>query len=856
MALDYLYNNKNKRVLVITTNALVKKASTTVNPEYSEYGQFLRDWYKKLPFKQLNLDKRIDIVNNHYSNLANKHEYGLIIVDEAQLFLSEHTKRYTNLCEINADKIVFLTATPIKDSEKNLEVYVNIANNVTRKDNPDENTKSKLSCDWIKNIDTSNKKTDEIISSKFDLSSPVTRYFKDTIMAINVKGYEKHKARRLIPELWVYGENGTTKKQILLNKINTALAQDSKNRFVIFTRFVEKEANVIGTFLSENGFEHFEQKKDEYSPSFKIITGNNGYELSNFNGTTNLPTVLILTYQIAEQGVNLPGFNHVINYHISAFPSALEQRFGRIDRMGKNGSIYNAIKMCFLISNTTYDSNTLNFYCATSLYLNNLISCLPSKNTILTSEIIEKYFENAEHLNEYANKLNNLINEDAQLDLAFKYFKVLEKQENTKDVPYKFDPMLYKFIKDNDIEIDLNSDEAAAKKSFKKSIKNQLEYCERDFNATKKLSADICKKAIDTFGDKIFYCIGKKNPKTIDEKDFKTIDAIEGCARNISNNASFISFRNEFQKKVKLPILFKKYSTELNSYFEELFVKNSFNDLFPYNGYKKTLCDILKDKNIRDIDKQTLLDNDSIVINNLPVFKMFHEYKRILQNMAFNKKGEIRQRFDYNPFIASYERLVKLVREDIAFLGLSKDFADKYFLSNISDYSKFFKLEIDANHIAQASNWYKLAYHFTRKEAACLMNYKNLYKEDNENFYYMKDRYIHLLAEYYAVYLNNGNSDQEFVKDCEDCEKILQEFLEKEKTEKGKHQSLFNHFIFNNLGEHRSYSMLILDENCSVDIRDIWTQGIFYEIKGKTVLNATLDKVAKLPEKFSGYSLY
>lgn len=101
MALDYLYNNSGK-VLVITTNALAKKGSN------SEYGQFLTDWYGKLPFNQLKLIERIDIVNNHYSNLFEKEKYGLVIVDEAQLFLNTESLRYMNLCRhIKAEKIVF-----------------------------------------------------------------------------------------------------------------------------------------------------------------------------------------------------------------------------------------------------------------------------------------------------------------------------------------------------------------------------------------------------------------------------------------------------------------------------------------------------------------------------------------------------------------------------------------------------------------------------------------------------------------------------------------------------------------------------------------------------------------------------
>ena len=81
IVLNYLYNNANKEVLVITTNALSTPAQGKLQ------GQFLKDWYEKLPFKELKLTDRIKITNNHYSNFQEEHEYGLIIIDEAHIFL-------------------------------------------------------------------------------------------------------------------------------------------------------------------------------------------------------------------------------------------------------------------------------------------------------------------------------------------------------------------------------------------------------------------------------------------------------------------------------------------------------------------------------------------------------------------------------------------------------------------------------------------------------------------------------------------------------------------------------------------------------------------------------------------------
>ena len=382
MALDYLEKHPGKNVAVITTNALAKPGSDF------DYGQFFKDWFDKLPFQTLGLTDRIIVINNHYSNiekLKKEGDCGLLIIDEAQLFLNDESLRNDRLRKLRAEKIVFLTATPIKTSKQDLHTYVSIAREILQNPQLDEN--------WIEEIGTEGKDADSLICSKFDETYPVTRYFKDTIMSINVEKYEnENKARRLIPQLWEYKgsweheRSQNNKNDVMLHKINECLADSPESRFVVFTRFVKKEADAIGDFLAEHGFCPFTDHCDNQK-TFKIVTGDNSYELSKYSGHTNLPTVLILTYQIAEQGVNLPGYNYVINYHISAFPSALEQRFGRIDRMD---SMFQEINMCFLIAEDYRDTNTWNFYCAMFLYLRNLITYLPSKNTILSEEIIKK----------------------------------------------------------------------------------------------------------------------------------------------------------------------------------------------------------------------------------------------------------------------------------------------------------------------------------------------------------------------------------------------------------------------------------------------------------------------------------
>lgn len=874
MALDYLCNYKDK-VLIITTNALTKKGSS------SEYGQFLKDWYDKLPFRQLELTDRIDIVNNHYSNLISKGKYGLVIVDEAQLFLNKDSLRYQHLIEdVRAEKIVFLTATPIKISKNDLYTYVELARSITEKD---------ISDTWIDEINTNNKTPEEIVCSRFDINSPVTRYFKDTIMSLNVEGYQKNQARRLTPQLWKYGVD-TSKTGILLKEINEKYERNSNNRFVIFTKLVEKEANIIEEYLINNGFIPYDKtRSNKDKKTIKVITGANGYELSDYSSTFNLPTVLILTYQIAEQGVNLPGYNHVINYHVSAFPSALEQRFGRIDRMGKNGSCFSEINMCFLISNDYWDTNTWNFYCAITIYLRNLISYLPSKNTILSEEIIQKYCEAKRFVKDYIERITMLINQERQINYIVDYFN--EKNSDDIDIleiECKCDTELFEFIDENAIEFDISIDRGTAIKSFREEVKTILAEYNRGFNSKDDFSSERYETIIKSVSDKVFY--------SSDESfvNIQMIDAISDCGKKIAEQESFMQYTNKFKHRVKLPIIVNNYMDKMNRFFEKKFIDNEFNSIFSYNGYRDIFEEILCDIVISMEDKKLILDNCNVIVSILPIFKMFKIYEEILQHMVYTQNDDVMVRFDINPFKTSFFRTYNKVRKDVRHIGLSDDFFDLYF-NNTDAIKELYKISVVDN-VAQASNWYKLTYHYTRKEEACFINKKCLYKHDNKNFYYQKENLIKFLAMNYKSYLTAAeerdkqcfeyNSAYKVAMDREDScfnpddllhkmgyygepeqpdiiseykikETQLREVLQRIDKEKTCHKSLFNHFIFTKGGKYREHSLEIYtNKELKVYCNDLWTQGIFYEVSELTYINCTLEKVATLPPQFRDICLY
>ncbi len=370
---------------------------------------------------RLKLNDRVYIFNNHYSKFKDSKEYGLVIVDEAHLFLNTESLRYKYLVKnIKAQKIIFLTATPIKDDRYDFYTYVDIATQVLNKKDLDKS--------WIDKICTENKNEDEIICSTFDINTPVTRYFKDTIMSLNVEGFKKTQARRLLPQIWEYN-SPAHKKQHMLDMINKRYQENANNKFVIFTRYVDKEAKEIGKYLEQDGYVEYSYGVHNQK-SYYVVTGSNAHELSKFSGRDNLPTVLILTYQIAEQGVNLPGFNYVVNFHISSFPSALEQRFGRIDRMGKAGSVFGEINMCYMISRKTWDINTANFFVAVGTYMHELLSYLPSKNTILSEEIINRYHQTQALMQDYIEKLRSMCKDTNEINDVIEYY--LKEKECTE----------------------------------------------------------------------------------------------------------------------------------------------------------------------------------------------------------------------------------------------------------------------------------------------------------------------------------------------------------------------------------------------------------------------------------------
>ena len=190
--------------------------------------------------------------------------------------------------------MMFLTATPLRYSKKDLDIYPQIASNILYANNKDSLLKE------LTNELYSSCENKEMLSGCFNLKSPVTRYFKETVRNIEkTKAHEDFANKepiRLIPELWQYSGD---KNDYLINKICNINTINSESKFVIFVNRI-KETELLKNKFINNGFIEYYNDINE-KESFCIITGettDRKFKLETFSSEKKdvvVPKVLIMT---------------------------------------------------------------------------------------------------------------------------------------------------------------------------------------------------------------------------------------------------------------------------------------------------------------------------------------------------------------------------------------------------------------------------------------------------------------------------------------------------------------------------------------------------------------------------------
>lgn len=557
--------------LVITVNANILPANETSDPSDPYYG--MGSFEKKLK-KYINLydnkvinnrNIKVKFINNDYRNIAKYigKKIGLLIIDEVHTFAGFDTKRKENLCSLEASKIIIMTATPFKQyngfnsgsgvSYEEL-MLIDIVQKITR--NPDYN---------VEFPSIFENKNDRFISNSFDLNCPVTRYFKDTIASLGDKGIIKPKMKRLMTEIIDSGDNCgiSHKAKLIAKKIFAIRMNQDKNeepyRFIIFTRYKKGEQDIVRDELIKCEFREYTDAMFKIKASqinymtYRIVNGDTK-DISEFtkkrkiSDDESMPDILVITSQIADQGIDLPSYSHIVNLYIPANPASLEQRFGRIDRLDKDDNpLYKEITMWYVVSKVTNDKYSNNLIEALYIYMSNLLVLnYPSKNILFDKDkkLVTEYNNNTERRKNYFYEIQQKLN-SLNEDNANNFFEIYENR-NLYDYFGKIDESLYYTF--NDL-IDYVDFHCGSLKEKDMRIKHKVD--------NPKYFLEICKKFIDVNIEKIDKDIIDMNVVNdiiansedifyIDkEKGFKNYNSWEKCAKVIANDENYIKFVQE-----------------------------------------------------------------------------------------------------------------------------------------------------------------------------------------------------------------------------------------------------------------------------------------------------------------------
>lgn len=499
--IELLFNskeNKFENVLVLTSN---KSMVEEIHYKFEKFlGLKSNGEYNG---KKYNIDVIKSDAVNDLIPIEDKSKYDFIIIDEAHEYLNDN-KRSEEILKFSAKKVMFLTATPIKVKIDELKKYCKIAASIISSEDKSEEKEAEL---W-KELEMRILKPD-VICKSFDTTSPVTRYFKDVVRRVVIsdekfKSIEKEPVR-LIPKLWDISKNHydnelfNNKKMSFIIKEIVSIMNSSKtemkNKFIIFTARnddiyeIEEYLERI-TFNGEKLFYKYNiDKVNQKDNTFCVLNGDiDDYKKSKLlkkitSKDENTPTIVITNYQTSEVGIDFPTYNYIINYHISYSPSNIEQRFGRIDRIG---SIHNELNMCFVIdSKNNKDTSTKHFYKAMYSYIDELLMFLPSKNTLITNEIVELLINREKPIiEEYNRYIYNLKNKN-YLKEFYKYLK------DDVSCIYNFAELKWFIEKETSINLYNIKDEEDLKAKVSKSLKIKKDRIEKTIENIKNIRDNL-----------------------------------------------------------------------------------------------------------------------------------------------------------------------------------------------------------------------------------------------------------------------------------------------------------------------------------------------------------------------------
>lgn len=495
-------------------------------------------------------------------------KWDLIVLDEGHESKNEDTQRYSILSTFMTNQVLFLSATPIRNLQKDLKSEIALVQQMLR----------------LSQLEFKIGNVNPIAAMTFDLNYPLSRNFKEIVLGLGafkervvneikytVKGdkvstlvtYQSQidQKRGCIPlfldrisadSIYKYVQSHYRKFKFtkedynelkefdekyvqLENTLENIIKDNNDERVVIFCTH-KAVVDYLGKMLGcKYGADRIEAMHgDTYKQD---VRKNRILLLDKEDSEMNKKRVVILSHRIGSVGINLSKFSHLINYELPYTPADLEQRFGRIDRITNPCAKLNLY--FFKDTNGILDTVYLNrilFKLQTEV-----LPFLPSKNLLETTPtFIDDYVKLTIKVQEVLKYLEENLLDSAETNEEIMELCGLDKQTTT--VPKSQDKIKTQcndFLTKLGCDTATEEDEISERMNelFNKNYSNEVTYYDVEEHSVKSLSFTEVKACTEDNSYKAFSVCTRKLNNQIND----TIEAICACyTENENDLAKFI----------------------------------------------------------------------------------------------------------------------------------------------------------------------------------------------------------------------------------------------------------------------------------------------------------------------------
>lgn len=379
---EYLIRGLVKKVLILVPASLVLQWTRELNqkfgiPAVAQKKEWMWDKYDII-VASLDTSKR----NPHREHIMNQH-YDLLIVDEAHKLKNKNTKNWEFINSIKKKFVLFLTATPIQNDMTELYNLVTILKpgqlgkyysfqKEHMKDKRSPKNKDNLRKE-IEKVMIRNKRSDDNIDLSFsernvktipiDLTAP-ERELYEAITKFVREHYVRYRGdiQNMLALITLQREICSSRDAAFITLVNmfkkTGGDENLKNEILSLVQIakrvdIQSKADAVLKLVKEIDDKVIIFTEYRATQEFLIAKlGENGISSVPYRGGFNRgkkdwmrelferkAQVLVAT-EAGGEGINLQFCNHIINYDMPWNPMRVEQRIGRIHRLGQTRDVY------------------------------------------------------------------------------------------------------------------------------------------------------------------------------------------------------------------------------------------------------------------------------------------------------------------------------------------------------------------------------------------------------------------------------------------------------------------------------------------------------------------------------------